>query len=176
MISEPPRIAGLTWIAYSPQKQFYRAPRGSWSMHMKLELEGSAIGLFALACERLNDFARSLRTQSVFGKVRSRADIRYHEDGWRLQKWIEAELDQSKGLWAEWWLILGPSTGAGWNIESSLSISPDEIFIVLQEATVNSLGELERCLTVAADQLEQALQQNKEVAEEVRKFNKTVHT
>jgi hypothetical protein len=142
---------------------------------MKLEHEESPIGLFAMACERLNDFARSLRKQSVFGNVKSRADIRRYEDGWRLQKWVEAELDPLEGLWAAWWLEVGPSSTGGWIIESSLSVSPDGIFIGLQDANVNTTEELERCLTVTVDDLEAALEHNTEFAEEVRKLNKNVH-
>jgi hypothetical protein len=142
--------------------------------HMKLQKEGSAIGLFASASERLNDFARSLRMQSAFSKVKSPADIRQFEDGWRLQKWVEAELDSSEGLWAEWWLEVRPSSDGGWILESSLSVSPDGIFIGLQEANVHTLDELERYLTLAVDDLEAALEQNIEFAEEVRKLNKTM--
>jgi hypothetical protein len=143
---------------------------------MTLKQEESAIGLFALACERLNDFAGSQRKQCVFGKVENYTDIRHYESGWRLQKWVAAELDSLQGLWAEWWLEIGPSSAGGWDVESSLSISPDGISIVLQEVRVNSVAELKRCLTVAVDDLERALEQNIEFAEEVRKLNKHIST
>ena len=47
--------------------------------------------------------------------------------------WVEAELDPSEGLGAEWWLEIGPGSAGGWMIESSLAISPDGTFISLQE-------------------------------------------
>ena len=40
---------------------------------------------------------------------------------------------------------------------------------------MNTTEEFEDCLTVTVDELERALEQNVEFAEEVRKLNKSVH-
>jgi hypothetical protein len=139
---------------------------------MTTESQQSAIGQFALACEQMNDFARSLRSESVFGTVRTGADIRYYENGWRLEKWIEAELEPSQGLWSAWWLELGPHPD-GWIVESSLSISPDALFLGFEDRTATSLVELEQCLADSVDNLKRSTSENPQFLEYLRRYRET---
>jgi hypothetical protein len=39
-------------------------------------------------------------------QARTGADIRQYESGWRLEKWVEAQLDPAGDLWPAWWLRL----------------------------------------------------------------------
>ena len=79
----------------------------------------------------MNEFSRTLRKS--FTLVRTGADIRsYEKRGWRLEKWVEAELDSTEGLWAAWWIEMG-ATENGWIVESQLAISPDILFIGLAD-------------------------------------------
>lgn len=108
----------------------------------ELERGPLVIGHFALACERMNEFSQSLTQSSHFASVRAGADIRNYESGWRLEKWVEAEIDRVEGLWAAWWLELGPRKD-GWMIESHLAVSPDISFIPLKDRFAASCDELE---------------------------------
>jgi hypothetical protein len=132
------------------------------------ERETLVIGHFALACERMNEFAQSLRRSSLFMTVRVGADIRNYESGWRLEKWVEAELDKDKDLWAAWWLEFGLCKD-GWIIESHLAVSPDAFFFAFENRIATSPQEFgQQLLGVIAD-LEHSLEQNQQFAEEVRK-------
>src|SRR5688572_33469053 len=70
--------------------------------------------LFAAACDQLNEYSRRLDASSRFFDVRTGADIRNYESGWRLQKWIGADIHtggvEKGGLCACWWLELRPKT------------------------------------------------------------------
>ena len=121
--------------------------------------ESSPTGYFASACGRMNDFAQSLRQSSVFVSVRTGANIRHYESGWRLEKWVEAELDRTEGLWAAWWLELGPR-GNGWFIESNLAISPDILFLGLEDRIAATPDDVRRQLSLAIEELTYALQRN----------------
>src|SRR5258705_8712877 len=81
------------------------------------EREMSAIGLFARACETLNEFARSLPESNLFSSVRAGSDIRYYETGWRLEKRAEAEINKVEELGAVWCLEIVPARQAvgSWN-------------------------------------------------------------
>ena len=50
--------------------------------------------LFAAACDRLNEYARTLDASRRFFDVRTGADIRNYQSGWRLEKWIEADIQK----------------------------------------------------------------------------------
>jgi len=121
-----------------------------------------------LACEHMNEYARLLRGSSEFESVRTGADIRYYESGWRLEKWIEAELDKDEGLWAAWWLEFGAHED-GWIIESHLAISPDVFFAGLEDQIVTSNQEIGGQLELVVDDLKNALVKNQQFADEVRK-------
>jgi hypothetical protein len=138
------------------------------------EKEPSTTGQFALACEEMNEYARLLRESSLFGTVRTGADIRCYETGWRLEKWVEAELDKDEGLWAVWWLEFGP-TKNGWIIESHLGINPDVLFVGLESRSIESLRDFEQHLSAAVRQLKGALEQDGDFAREVRKRARENH-
>jgi hypothetical protein len=130
------------------------------------------VGSFALACEQLNDFARSLRESSRFATVRAGADIRFYESGWKLEKWVEAELDRDEGSWAAWWLELGPNAN-GWKLDSHISISHGALLIGMEERSCTTLDALERNLATAVEELTHALERNDLFAQEVSKRTKT---
>lgn len=126
----------------------------------------SAIASFAAACERLNSFARSLRDQGVFSTVHTGADIRNYETGWRLEKWVEAELNPAEGQWATWWFELGCIDDSV-NVSSSLSISHGDCFISLPDRLAASVEELDVSLAAVIDELVVALDDNREFAHAV---------
>ncbi len=134
--------------------------------------EPSPTGQFALACEQMNEFARSLRGSSAFGMVRTGADIRHYETGWRLEKWVEAELDKDEGLWAAWWFEFGPRED-GWIIESHLAVSPDVFFAGLEDRFATSPQEIGEQLSVVVEDLKNALVKNQQFAEEVKNRRRT---
>jgi hypothetical protein len=133
--------------------------------------EQSVIGHFASACERMNDFARSLRGSADFIEVKTGADIRSYESGWRLEKWVEVLINQPEGLWAAWWLELG-SVDHKWKIESHLAISPDILFIGLSDRLAASPAELESCLATAVEELCSALDKNPEFSHQIKARSK----
>ena len=114
---------------------------------------------------------RSLRNSALFDTVRNGANIRHNLDGWRLQKWLEVELDRTEGLWAAWWLELGADKD-GWLIESSLSIDPEILFIGLPDRFAATTEELRDRLTEVVDELTGALEQNREFADQVESRRK----
>src|SRR5437660_12468940 len=91
----------------------------------------SLTGSFAAACERLNEFARSLRSDSRFGVVRTGADIRAYSYGWRLEKWVEAQLRGGE-LFAVWWIEFGPRAD-DWITESHIAIDPDAFHLEVSQ-------------------------------------------
>jgi hypothetical protein len=133
------------------------------------EQEPTETGQFALACERMNEFARTFRDSCRFETVRTSADIRYYENGWRLEKWVEAELNKGEGLCVAWWLELGPYE-RGWIVETHIAISPDIFFAGLEERTATSVQELRQQLIFVVDKLKKALDQDKQFADEVQKW------
>ena len=68
--------------------------------------------LFAAACDQIDEYARTLDASRQFFDVRTGADIRNYRSGWRLEKWIEADIHKGGvaggGFTAVWWLELGP--------------------------------------------------------------------
>ncbi len=127
--------------------------------------EAHAIESFAIACERLNDYARELRNAAAFREVTTGNGIRNYTNGWRLEKWLEAELNRDEGWSAAWWLELGGTDG-DWLIVSHLSISHSDVFIELREQTVPS-AELHQHLMSAVQELESSLKDNATFAREV---------
>jgi hypothetical protein len=130
------------------------------------EQESSATGLFAVACEEMNDFARSLRELPQFGAVRTGADIRSYASGWRLEKWVEVQLDQSTGLWAAWWLEVGQHC-EGWVVESHVAVGPEVLHLDFEARHAQSVVELANELSQAVDRLKRALHEYREFASEV---------
>src|SRR2546430_896947 len=131
------------------------------------ENSGIATEAFGRACEQMNDFARSVRESGLFPGVKTGADIRCYDSGWRLEKWVEAEINPSEGLSAAWWLELGPD-GDKLVVRSNLSISHGELFINLPDRAVTSPAELEEALAKAVADLTGSLAFNSRFTEEVR--------
>ena len=50
--------------------------------------------LFAAACERLIEYGIKLRASGRFFDVRNGAGTRNYQSGWRLEKWIEADINK----------------------------------------------------------------------------------
>lgn len=132
----------------------------------ELEGEVSVIGLFARACENLNEFARSMRESSLFSSVRTGSDIRYYETGWRLEKWVEAEINKAEERWVVWWLELGHESGK-WILESHLEITPEGEFINLPKRVAESPTELKEQIRATVEELTTALVHNREFASAV---------
>lgn len=131
-----------------------------------VEGEVSAIGLFARACEDLNEFARSMRESSLFSSVRTASDIRYYQTGWRLEKWVEAEINKAEERWVVWWLELGHESGK-WTLESHLEITPEGEFINLNKRVVESPTEVHEEIRATVEELTTALVRNPEFASAV---------
>ena len=114
------------------------------------------IEAFAKACESLNEYAQQLRRDHVFPQVTTSADIRYLKAGWRLSKFVEAELNASECFWAAWSLELG-GDGTQWTVSSSVSVSHTDVFFELDEANASSIEELLGAITLALEHLKSAL-------------------
>ena len=127
----------------------------------------AAIKAFAFYCEKLTEFSTALRNSGQFYAVRSGADIRLYSTGWRLEKWVEAQIDQKDGLWGCWWLELG-SENDGWVVQSNLSISNNEYYRDLLSKTAISPDELEAVLAESVRGLINALSDSKEFATAMR--------
>jgi hypothetical protein len=126
--------------------------------------EPFAIGSFARACEEMNDFARSLQSQGIFRVVKPGADICYYDQCWRMQKWVEADLDRWKT--ACWFLELGHN-GSEWVVESRVSVSEGDTFIELKPRRANSVMALQVALAEAVDELRRSLTEIRGFADEV---------
>jgi hypothetical protein len=101
------------------------------------------IELFAIACEKLNDFARSMSSPSLFRTGRTFADIRNYASGWRLEKYVEASVWGREDEVAAWCLELGKEER--WIVQASVNLAHSEIYLEL----VNSFAETEEELELA---------------------------
>ena len=117
------------------------------------------IDYFAESCERMNDFQRTLDRTNQFRQVTSGSNIRKYLDGWKLEKWIEAELNPLEGLWACWWLELGFENGQ-WLVHTNVSISHSDTELDLTHSKVDTPDALRHCLNTALNELEIALDKN----------------
>ncbi len=135
------------------------------------DASADAIEAFASTCERLNDFARELREKSGFGDVRTGADIREYKHGWRLEKYVEADVDSQKGQVAAWWIEMG-RLGTGWLVSSSVSISHTDIHVELPERNAKNSSELRSALRSAVDELVRMGYGENSFAESVRGIQK----
>jgi hypothetical protein len=111
----------------------------------ELDGAGKVIELFARTCERMNDFSRQLYRQGHFENVRSSADIRSYESGWRLEKYVEADVCTREGYVAAWCIELGRSH-EGWFVELSVNVSHSDVYSNLGTRHASSIHELERAL------------------------------
>jgi len=76
----------------------------------------------AKACEKLNSFAVELTKRKVFLNTTTCTDLRYYEDGWKFEKYIEAPINKMEGYTAAWALELSDENGK-WKIRGNVSIS-----------------------------------------------------
>src|SRR5260221_7983658 len=134
------------------------------------DAEPSAICSFARACEEMNDFARSLQDQGIFREVKPGADIRYYDQCWRMEKWVEAGLDRWKT--ACWFLELGHN-GSEWVVESRVSVSQGDAFIELKPRFASSVMALQVSLAEAVGELKRSLTEKRSFADEVLAILKT---
>jgi hypothetical protein len=103
------------------------------------------IELFAMACEKLNDFARSMNSPSLFREGRTSADIRNYALGWRLEKYVEAFVWGREDEIAAWCLELGKKER--WIVQASVNLAHSEIYLEL----INSFAETEEEVELALD-------------------------
>lgn len=122
--------------------------------------------LFAEACEQLIEYEIKLRASGRFFDVRSGAGIRNYRSGWRLEKWIEADIYKGGvaggGFCALWWLELGPGNPSGLMLDATLSVDPDHSYISLPSRTAVTLSEFKEALAAVVYELETALENNAE--------------
>lgn len=110
------------------------------------------IELFAQSCEALNSFARELREQGRYGEVRTSADIRTYSTGWRLEKYVEAEIDLDEGYVAAWCLELSRKDG-NWLVASSVNVSNTDVYFDLGTRAAESVEQLESILRLVTTAL-----------------------
>lgn len=130
-----------------------------------------AIELFAKCCEQINDFARDLRHEGIYQEVRTGADIRNYESGWRLEKYIEAELDANQGLWLAWWLELGLKDDK-WIVSANVSVSHTDLFFELPDHLAVDEEQLKISLQKAVSDLKAAVTPDSKFGMEIEKFLK----
>lgn len=122
--------------------------------------------LFAAACEQLIEYGIKLRASGRFFDVRNGAGIRNYQSGWRLEKWIEADIHKGGvaggGLCVLWWLELGPGNPSGLMLEATLSVDPDHSYINLPSRTAVTLLQFKEALGAVLHEMETALETNAE--------------
>jgi hypothetical protein len=111
-----------------------------------------AIELFAKACERLNEFARNLRSSSLYANALPSSNIRnYLDGGWSLQKYVEAVVQGSPEDTASWCLELGKPEL--WSINASVSLAHSGMSIEVLDCLAETDEQLELALNKAVDAL-----------------------
>lgn len=131
----------------------------------------TAIEFFAQCCEQINDFARDLRREGIYREVRTGADIRKYESGWRLEKYIEAELDADQGFWLAWWLELGLKDDK-WVVSANVSVSHSDLFYELPDRFAADEKQLKASLQKAVSDLKAAVIPDSKFGIEIEKFRK----
>ena len=134
----------------------------------EIEYCNNVIELFASACERLNDYAQQLRRHPEYKIVKTGADIRSYQSGWRMEKWVELLLSERDGTWAAWWLQMG-LVDKKWTIECHLSVSNGDLFIDAPTRRAISIEDFGCGLSEAVEWLVSALDVNETFAHEVRR-------
>lgn len=117
---------------------------------------GKAIELFACCCEQMNNFARSLREQIGFGDVRTYSDIRQYDTGWRLEKYVEAEIVPNSDQVAAWCIELG-RVNDKWIVSSSVNVSHSNIYTDLGNRFASSEEQLRDVLAEVFDTIEMTI-------------------
>jgi hypothetical protein len=123
-----------------------------------IEGQEDPIAVFARACEEMNDYQRELWTKWHYSAVRSQEGIRNWSSGWRLEKWVEVDLNVREAQSACWWLELQPNdSGPGWIVLANVSISHSSIECELENRVAHSVVELSTALQSAVGKLRRAL-------------------
>lgn len=130
------------------------------------------VEIFAHGCEQMNEFARELRQKENFAEVRTGADIRNYDSGWRLEKYVEAEIDAIQGFGVTWWLELGWKDDK-WLIGASVSVSHTDLFYELPDCFAVNEEELKLCLEKTLKSLKSALKSDSEFCRQVARLRKT---
>ncbi len=138
---------------------------------MPKENDASAIQLFAESCEALNNFARTLWDNNIFGNTFTGADIRNYESGWRLEKYVESEVAAERGLSAAWWLELG-QRDSKWIVASNVSVGHSELHIDLPEHVAIDITELKYALEKSVNDLIATTNPDSNFVREVKKLQK----
>ncbi len=128
------------------------------------------IELFAKACEEINEYARKLRESQAFRSVKTGADIRMYNSGWRLEKFIEGELNSQESQYSVWWLELGRSNNQ-WVVTSNVSISNSNVDFDLCCMKAGFSEDLAECLQVAVRKLKVALDEHTDFRKAVSEMN-----
>ena len=136
---------------------------------MNINQTPEAIDAFASSCELLNGFARDLRQRLGSAPVRTGADIRKYNNGWRLEKYVEAELEPEEGHTAAWWIDLGWADEK-WVVSSNVSVSHTDIHIELPERYTTDSANLREILTETIDQLIGMTEKENAFATRFRRF------
>ena len=136
---------------------------------MNIDSTPEAIDAFASSCETLNDYACDLRQRLESVAVRTGADIRRYNNGWRLEKYVEAELEPKKGHIAAWWIDLG-FTGDKWAVSSNVSVSHTDIHIELPVKYATDSAALRELLVDTIGQLAGMTEKENAFATEIRRF------
>lgn len=110
-----------------------------------------AIELFAKACERLNEFARNLRSSSLYTNALTSSNIRNYLHGWRLEKYVEAVVQGSSEDTASWCLELGKPEL--WSINASVCLAHSDISLELMDCSAETEEQLELALNKAVNAL-----------------------
>lgn len=110
------------------------------------------IELFAKACERLNEFARNLRSSTLYANALPSSNIRnYLDGGWSLQKYVEAVVQGSPEDAVSWCLELGKPER--WSINASVSLAHSGISLEVLDCLAETDEQLELALNRAVDAL-----------------------
>jgi hypothetical protein len=110
-----------------------------------------AIELFAKACERLNDFSRDLWESSLYVNALTSSNIRNYLQGWRLEKYVEANLQNSPEDSVSWCLELGKPDH--WLIHADVSVAHGGVYMEVMDCLVETDAQLEIALNRAVDAL-----------------------
>lgn len=110
-----------------------------------------AIELFAKACERLNEFARDLRSSSLYANALTSSNIRNYLHGWRLEKYVEAAVQGDSENTASWCLELGKPEF--WSINASVCLAHCGVSLELLDCSAETDEQLELALNRAVDSL-----------------------
>ena len=130
--------------------------------------EVSAIELFSNCCELLNTYELELAERWKPIDVKSGADIRKYNCGWRLEKYLEANISPEEGNIATWWIELGYIEGR-WVVSSNVNISHTEIYIELPDMYSENIIDLKSSLEESVALLQSMTESDNPFSDEINK-------